>query len=146
MKRGPQVLLAVLGFLVLAGGAFALRSRRGPRLPLSVVQLPDSARAPTGVRIKVEVFNTTKRPGYGRRASQLLRDRGFDVVDVGSGGALRDTTLILDRSGHAAWAATVARVLGPRARSESRPDSSHYVDVTVYLGTAWRPPAEPLNP
>ena len=56
------------------------------------------------------------------------------------------TTVVLDRSRHPAWAAVVAQVLGPAARSESRPDSSHYVDVTVLLGSAWRAPSKPLDP
>jgi hypothetical protein len=149
MKRGPLLLVGLLGFLVLAGGAYAVRARRGTSI-VSVKHpgspIADSLRAPAGIRIKVEVINTTKKSGYGRRASQLLRDRGFDVVDVGSGGPARDTTLVLDRSGHGAWAATVAKILGTSARTESRPDSSRYLDVTVLLGTAWRPPSEPLNP
>ncbi|MDB4916126.1 MAG: hypothetical protein JWM95_3770 [Gemmatimonadetes bacterium] len=147
MKRGPAVLLGVLGFLVLGGGAYAIRARRGVRTTVvPATLLADSLKAPAGVRIKVEVINTTKKSGYGRRASQLLRDRGFDVVDVGSVGPLRDTTLVLDRSGHPAWAGSVTRILGPVSRMESRPDSSRYLDVTVLLGRAWRPPAEPLNP
>lgn len=146
MKRGPQVLLGVLLFAVLAGGAFVMRARRAPKVARAVVQLADSSKAPPGVRIKVEVINTTKTRGLARRATQMLRDRGFDVVDVGTGGPVRDTSLVLDRSGHAAWAATVARILGGGARVESRPDSSRYLDITVLLGGTWRPPAEPLNP
>jgi len=84
--------------------------------------------------------------GLARRATRVLRDQGFDVVEMSTGGPVRDTTLVLDRSGHPAWAATVAKLLGPAARSETRPDSSHYLDVTVLLGSTWRAPAEPLNP
>jgi hypothetical protein len=29
---------------------------------------------------------------------------------------------------------------------ESRPDSSRYLDVTVLIGSSWRPPAEPFYP
>lgn len=147
MKRGPIVVIGMLAFVVLAGGAFAVRARRGGLTPVpKVIRLDDSLKAPAGVRIKVEVVNTTKVRGLGRRATQLLRDRGFDVVDVETGGPLRDTTLVLDRSGHAAWASTIARILGAGARAESRPDSSRYLDITVLLGSAWRPPSEPLNP
>ncbi len=146
MKRGPLVLVGLLVFLVLAGGAYAVRARRGIS---SVVarHAPDStARAPAGVRVRVQVINTTRTRGLARRATRVLRDQGFDVVEMSTGGPVRDTTLVLDRSGHPAWAATVAKLLGPAARSETRPDSSHYLDVTVLLGSTWRAPAEPLNP
>lgn len=146
MKRGALVLVGLLVFLVLAGGAYAVRARRGIS---SVVarHAPDStARAPASVRVRVQVINTTRTRGLARRATRVLRDQGFDVVEMITGGPVRDTTLVLDRSGHPAWAATIAKLLGPAARSETRPDSSHYLDVTVLLGGTWRAPAEPLNP
>ena len=71
--------------------------------------------------------------------------RGFDVVEIGTTTPMLDTTLVLDRSGHAEWAATVATILEP-ARSVARPDSSRYLDVTVLIGRAWRPPSHPLDP
>jgi hypothetical protein len=74
-----------------------------------------------------------------------LRDRGFDVVDVGTDLNGRDSVLVLDRSNHPEWAKLVARALGG-AQVLSRPDSSRYLDVTVLLGAAWRPPAEPFYP
>lgn len=146
MKPWPVVLIGVLGFAILGGGAYAVRARRGGLLLTPVVARMDMPRAPDSVRIRVQVLNTTRTRGLARRATQLLRDQGFDVVEMGTGGPLRDTTLVLDRSGHPAWAATVAQILGPAARSEPRPDSSRYLDVTVLLGSAWRPPAQPLNP
>ena len=145
MKRGPLVLIGVLGFVILAAGAYAVRARSGKRIE-PVVSRPGIPRAPDGVRVRVQVINTTRTRGLARRATQLLRDQGFDVVEMGTGGPPRDSTLVLDRSNHPAWAATVAQILGPAARSEPRPDSSRYLDVTVLLGSAWRPPAEPLNP
>ena len=107
----------------------------------------DSAtHAPTGVRVRVEVINTTHTRGLARRATRVLRDQGFDVVNMTTGGPAVDSTLVLDRSGHRAWALAIARVLGPATRTEVRPDSSHYLDITVLLGTSWRPPAKPLYP
>ena len=41
-------------------------------------------RAPDGVRIRVQVLNATKTRGLARRATMLLRDRGFDVVEMGT--------------------------------------------------------------
>jgi hypothetical protein len=74
-----------------------------------------------------------------------LRDQGFDVVEIGTTSATRDTTLVLDRSRHPEYARNVATSLG-MARVETRPDTSRYLDVTVLIGSTWRPPAQPFYP
>ena len=142
--RIAAVLLLVV--LVLGGASWVLHARQVVRNPLSSV-LPRASgpRAPEGVRIRVQVLNTTKTRGLARRATRLLRDRGFDVVEIGTTTPMLDTTLVLDRSGHAEWAATVATILEP-ARAVARPDSSRYLDVTVLIGRTWRPPSHPLDP
>lgn len=149
MTRGRMLMVALLACLMLLGAAYATTARRtgALRMRSDHARVSDtSAMAPPGVRVRVQVINTTRTRGLATRATRLLRDHGFDVVEVGTGGPAADTSLVLDRSGHPQWAATVARVLGPAARSESRPDSSHYLDVTVLLGSAWRPPSQPLDP
>jgi hypothetical protein len=147
MKRGPVLSIVLLTFAMLAGGVYAMRARRGGAtvLPSSPVHA-DLPGAPAGVRVRVQVINTTRTRGLARRATRVLRDQGFDVVEMSTAGPQRDTTLVLDRSGHPAWAASIAKLLGPAARAEARLDSSRYLDVTVLLGAAWRAPAEPLNP
>lgn len=102
------------------------------------------ARAPAGVRVKVEVLNATKRPGLARHAAIYLRDMGFDVVAFGTSRSLQDSTTVLDRSGHAEWAARLGRAM--RARVIERPDTSRYLDATVVLGDDWTPPARPFHP
>ena len=102
-------------------------------------------RAPDAQRIRVQVLNGTKVRGLARRATTLLRDRGFDVVEVGTINDTRDTTLVLDLSGHADWANRVARVLAP-ARVEARRDTSRYLDIAIILGSTWRAPPDPFNP
>ena len=147
MKRALRLLMAALGIVILGAGAYVLAWRHRSAAPAIVTESKSgSPRAPVGVRVQVQVLNTTHTRGLARRATRLLRDRGFDVVEIGTTGPLRDTTLVLDRSGHPVWAATVARILGPAARSASRPDTSRYLDITVLLGSAWRAPAEPLDP
>ena len=138
-----RVTAAVVLLLAVAGVVLAVR---GPstRAPQAVRQRVD-AEAPAGVRIRVEVLNATRVRGLARRATMHLRDRGFDVVNVGTSRETRDSTVVLDRSGHADWAALVARALGG-ARVEQAPDSSRYLDVTVLVGATWRPPAEPFYP
>lgn len=135
------MLLALL--MVAVGVVLALRDP-STRAPQAVRQRVD-AEAPAGVRIRVEVLNATRVRGLARRATMHLRDRGFDVVSVGTSPEVRDSLVVLDRSGHPDWAALVARALGG-ARVEQALDSSRYLDVTVLIGTTWRPPAEPFYP
>ena len=144
-RRNRVVALVVLALLV-AGGIYGWRSLASDgAAPLAAVLGKDAVRAPEGMRIKVEVLNATKTRGLARRATRVLRDRGFDVVAVGTEAQARDSTLVLDRSSHPEWAQLVAEALGG-ARVESRPDSSRYLDVTVLVGSAWRPPPEALYP
>jgi hypothetical protein len=138
-----------LGVVMLAGAMVAYGVRGGTHVVPSagaLVRAASDVRAPEGVRVRVEVLNATRVRGLARRATFFLRDRGFDVVESGNAGELRDSTLVIDRTGHAAWAALVARAMGPGATVAARPDSSHYVDVTVLIGRSWRPPAEPFHP
>ena len=133
-------LVAVIGLMV--GGAVFVHGRTRAA---AGARPPSGARAPDGQRVQVEVLNATKVRGLARRATEVLRDRGFDVVAVGTSGESRASTLVLDRSGHSDWAHRVAAALNG-APVETRPDSSRYVDVTVLIGSSWRPPAEPFYP
>ena len=132
--------VAVLAVAVTIGIVVFQRAQGvGPRLGITAV------RAPSGTRIRVQVLNATRTRGLARRATMHLRDRGFDVVEMGTDQTPLDSTLVLDRSGHPEWAQLVARALGD-GRVLARPDSSRYLDVTVLLGASWRPPAEPFYP
>lgn len=101
--------------------------------------------APSGARIRVQVLNATTTRGLARRATDLLREKGFDVVDVGTSKDRSDSTVVLDRSNHPDWARRVAAALGG-AQVIARPDTSRYLDITVLIGAAWRPPAQPFHP
>jgi len=137
------LLVAVIALIVAGLGiVMAMRSRRPgapPPPPPAQVRAPDSA------RVRVQVLNGTKVRGLARRATLLLRDRGFDVVETGTINDARDTTLVLDVSGHPDWANRVAK-LYPPSRVQARTDSSRYLDVVVVLGASWRPPAQPFYP
>jgi hypothetical protein len=149
MKRWRAVAVAVLLMVLFGSSAWVLRARHGVARPavsvLTRSTVPGDARNARDVRIRVQVLNTTKTRGLARRATRLLRDQGYDVVEMGTTAPTIDTTLVLDRSAHPEWSAAVARLLRP-SRTLSRPDSSRYLDVTVLLGSTWRPPAKPLDP
>jgi hypothetical protein len=127
----------VLGAII--GTCTTVAARRGAAQRASP---PDAS---SGERVRVQVLNATATRGLARRATMHLRDRGFDVLEIGTAQEQRDSTLVLDRSGRPDWAKKVADALGG-ARVESRPDTSRYLDVTVLLGRSWRAPANPFYP
>ena len=141
MKRASFALGAAA---LLAGGAILLRGG-SIRAATSQGTVSDTLRVPAGTRVRVAVVNATKTRGLGRRAMLYLRDRGFDVVSLGTAAKERDVTVVQDHGTTTRWAGVAAAVMGG-ARVESRPDSSRYLDVTVIIGRSWRPPAEPFYP
>ena len=141
--------LAAIGvamLLVAAGiGAWQGRAARAAP-PVREARATPRVTIPEGARIRVEVLNASRVNGLARRATFFLRDQGFDVVDYdGAPGELRDSTLVIDRSGNPAWAQLVAKALGGATVVTER-DSSRYLDVTVLLGRSWAPPAQPFYP
>lgn len=105
-----------------------------------------SARSPSGVRVRVRVVNTSGVSGLARRATQHLRDFGFDVVDFASGATDADAeTRITVHTGHPEWAARARKALGVGAVATDA-DSSRHVDLTVFIGHDWHPPTESLRP
>lgn len=135
----PAAVLALLGlgtWLAVRTGRAALDARLATRARRVV---------PESVRVKVEVLNATDTRGLARRAMFYLRDAGFDVVSFGNTEERADTSIVRDRSGHAEWAALAVRALGV-ARVEQKPDSSHFLDLTILVGRSWAPPREPLHP
>lgn len=118
-----------------------------PRASVNASTLSDGPRvhAPSKVRIKVQVLNATSTKGLAARATRYLRDRGFDVVEVGNGRNKLTETVVLDRTGKLEWARLVARAFGV-ASAATELDSTRLVDVTVLIGDDWSPASNPLSP
>ena len=143
-KPGRWILLALL----LAGLGWFWWGRDpgvNTRAPKEVVAERIERVVPEDVRIRVEVLNGTGQRGLARRGTTAMRDAGFDVVATGNWDVRIDSSLVLVRAGRPEWAALAVKALGG-ARVETRPDSSRYVDLTIVLGTAWRPQALPFDP
>lgn len=139
--KGRWILLGLLlAAGVYAGGRWLLAQREGSPASNGVARI-----VPPGERIKVEVLNATTIRGLARRATFHLRDLGFDVVSNGNSSERLDSSVVLVRSGRMDWGELAAQGLGG-ARVEARPDSSRYLDLTILLGTSWRPPPEPFHP
>ena len=147
MRRAGRVAVAAAILLLAGAGGWALWRARdaSPAAAVPGTAADDSARAPAGVRVRVEVLNASEVRGLARRATMRLRDLGYDVVGSGNAPAPRDSTLVLVRSGNLEWGERVARAMGG-ARVEARPDTSRYLDVSVLVGRDWRPPPGPLRP
>jgi len=90
-----------------------------------------------GRRIRVEVLNGTTRPGLARTATRGLRQHGLDVVFFGTGPAAESTRIFV-RRGDPGQGRDVAEALGV-GRVLIQPDTLRRVDVSVLLGSDWRP-------
>jgi hypothetical protein len=94
---------------------------------------------------RVEVLNASGTSGLARRATDVLRAAGFDVVYFGNASgataaAADSGSVVIDRIEDRARAQAVARALGI-ARVLTRADTFLLLDATVVLGTDW--PARP---
>jgi hypothetical protein len=146
VKPGRWILLGIALLAAVTAGAKVYRDhqRAGADRPGEYADPAHNVRAPDTVRIRVEVLNASTVRGLARRAGTYLRDRGFDVVHIGSTSVRSDTTLVLDRSGRPDWAELVAEAMG--AGVVPQPDTSRYLDATVLVGAGWRPPPRPFYP
>jgi hypothetical protein len=101
------------------------------------------AAAPAG-RVRVQVLNATPTHGLARQATDVLRDRGYDVLEMGNAprGTNPALSVVYDRVGNLEAARGVGAALGI-ARVETRRDASLLLEVTVVLGSDWRAPAGP---
>lgn len=151
--RSPwRVRVALLLVLVIAGGSGVAwwgsgRTESGGvmSVPPAVSRDDSTARAPADQRVRVRVVNVSGVNGLARRATQYLRDFGYDVVDFGSSATESKSTRIVVHTGHDDWGTRLQRALGVGAISADA-DSSRYVDLTVFIGSDWRAPAESLGP
>jgi LytR cell envelope-related transcriptional attenuator len=127
----------VLGVL---GGTVAAGARRPPRPAPAPIKhaYPIPAREH---RILVEVLNTTTRPGLARSATRALRRQGLDVIFFGNADGKVDSTQVIARRGDRGAAQTVAKFLG-QGVVKLQADTLRRVDVTVLLGSDYRPPMD----
>ena len=90
-----------------------------------------------GRAIRVEVLNGAGAQGIAHRATERLRDRGFDVVHYGNiEGFGHDSSQVIARIDSVEPARRVADALGIR-QVKRNPDRNLYLDVTVVLGADW---------
>lgn len=134
VASGAVVLLALLVGAFLSSFVYRWTDDRSAGPPPARGAPAAAVPAVDRARIRVEVLNGTSVPGLADRLTDLLRGRGFDVVNYGNA-SQNDVprTEILDRIGSGAGAREVALALpGTPIRTDLAPDG--FVDVTVVVG------------
>lgn len=95
----------------------------------------------SGRAIRVEVINAAGVDQLARRATDHLRELGFDVVYYGNADEFgRDSSVAIARVDSIEPARRVADALGVM-QVEKEPDRNLYLDVSVILGRDWAEPA-----
>lgn len=90
-------------------------------------------------RIRVQVLNGAGVAGLAARATDLLREGGFDVVEVGNADSFDyEETRVVALTDGGQGARAVAGWLGV-VEVEVERDSTRFADVTVILGRDWDP-------
>lgn len=135
----------VLVLVLVVAGVLAWRALQTYEADPIVRGEPIARIVPESLRIKVEVLNATSIRGLARRGTFVMRDLGFDVVGSGNSSEKLDSTTVIVRNGRMDWGELAAQGLGG-ARVIARPDTSRYLDLTILLGTSWRPPAQTFHP
>lgn len=93
-----------------------------------------------GSVIQVEVRNGAGVDGLAARTTEYLRERGFDVVNVGNYSSFdKERSVVIDRVGNRPAARKVAQALGlstDRVRQEVRPQ--YFLDASVIIGRDYK--------
>lgn len=146
-RRRRTTVRAALAAAALAVIAYGIMRSMGwpAAAPGGAARVGPERVVPDSVRVRVEVFNASDNRGAARAAATYLRDAGFDVVYFGNATERRDTTVVRDRVGNAAWADWAVRTMSP-AQYELQRDSTRFVDLSIYVGRLWRPPPDPFRP
>jgi len=88
--------------------------------------------------IKVSVLNGTDVSGLARKTTEILRDKGFDVIEYGNSRTKMDKTIIIDHySLDMIYGRIIGRALGCR-NITTNIDSSQIVNVSIIIGDDYR--------
>jgi len=105
-------------------------------IPSPDPERPSPSTELVGSIIQVEVRNGAGVDHLAAQTTQYLRERGFDVVDVGNYTSFQqERSIVIDRVGDLEAARTVAEALGlpaDRVRQDIR--RQYYLDASVIIG------------
>jgi len=88
--------------------------------------------------IKVSVLNGTDISGLARKTTEILRGKGFDIMEYGNAQTKVEKTIIIDHySPDMEYGRIVGRALGCKNITKSI-DSSKIVKVTIIIGKDYK--------
>ncbi|MCK4352308.1 LytR C-terminal domain-containing protein [candidate division WOR-3 bacterium] len=89
-------------------------------------------------QIRVEVLNGTSISGLAERTADFLREKGFDVVDVGSANEKIEATVILDRADRDLRNARLVRRVLRQGRTSFEPHPLQLLEISLVLGSDFK--------
>lgn len=100
------------------------------------VEIKEQTEQPASEIIQVEVLNGCGVSGVADRFTDYLRDRKFDVVNIGNYITFDVMeTMVIDRIGNLTNAKKVAEALGIKpGRAFSQLNSDYFLDVSIIIG------------
>lgn len=85
--------------------------------------------------IQIDILNATGENRIAARFRDYLKQKGFDVVDMGNYKTEVEKTLVLDKCGDVSKAKRVADALGVSQRNVvSQLDKSKFIDASIVIG------------
>jgi hypothetical protein len=128
-RLGAALVVLVAILVLFFAGSFIYRVIR------EIPQAEDES-VPAGIR--VEVLNGSGRNKVAKKVATVLRDKGFDVVNIDNAESSDfSKTVVVDRvSSDMRYARLLARKIGC-GEVTAQPDPSLFLEVTVIIGRDW---------
>jgi hypothetical protein len=125
----PWIVMITLGVVVVVAiASLVWRFVNPPVSPLANEEDPRSV-------IQVEVVNASGRSGAGRQVMEFLRQRGFDVVEIGNDTSRPRRSSVIDRVGDRTSARKVAQSLGiADSLITTDLDSMRFLQSSIIIG------------
>jgi hypothetical protein len=131
------ILLAVLTFYLFYN--FIKRSTNSnseSRVESKDTSSSQITRQPSNQTLQIDVQNGTGVQGLGNKFMEYLREKGFDVVEMGNFSTSDiKTSMVIDRAGNMKNAGLVARTLGISEKYViQQVNKNYFLDATVVIG------------
>lgn len=89
--------------------------------------------------IQINILNSTAQSGLADKARLYMRQRSFDVVEIGNYSPVQEVSQVIDRVGDIEAAKMTARAIGiSDSLVSSKIDSSLFIKATIILGNDYK--------
>ncbi|MFP4527095.1 MAG: LytR C-terminal domain-containing protein [Candidatus Kapaibacterium sp.] len=138
-KKFSLLVIIVIMMIAVTGMLSAFVTRMFINPPVTSKVDEDEARSPSETVIQVNVLNGCGQPGIAAEVKDYLRERGFDVVEIGNADVSVDKSYIRDCVGDPGSARNVAYAVGVHdSRIQVDVDSSLFLRASIILGNDFR--------